>query len=214
MKVVECMESNTFKSVAFGGFDKQDVIRYIERASLEHAEETRRLQEENVALSAQIRDLTAAKEALEAQVAELQAQAAESSALLGQVRQEADALSAEASTLRVGAMDAQTLAAELAVLRPEAEAYRQFRNRIGDIECEAQKRAAELESATNARLQAIMADFRAKYQSLASTFDVTASHVNNELRKIEVNLSQLPRALDQIGADLTALEKSFDKESK
>ena len=87
MKVVECMESNTFKSVAFGGFDKQDVIRYIERASLEHAEETRRLQEENVALAAQIRELTAAKETLEAQIAELEAQAAESSALLGQVRQ-------------------------------------------------------------------------------------------------------------------------------
>ena len=32
------MESNMFKSVAFGGFDKQDVIGYIERTAREAAE--------------------------------------------------------------------------------------------------------------------------------------------------------------------------------
>ena len=32
------MENNTFKSVAFGGFDKQDVIRYIEQSAREAAE--------------------------------------------------------------------------------------------------------------------------------------------------------------------------------
>ena len=32
------MENNIFKSVAFGGFDKQDVIGYIERTAREAAE--------------------------------------------------------------------------------------------------------------------------------------------------------------------------------
>ena len=39
-----------------------------------------------------------------------------------------------------------------------------------------------------------------------STFDTTAGYVTGELRKIEVNLSQLPRALDQLGSELNTLE--------
>ena len=51
------MENNTFKSVAFGGFDKQDVIRYIEQSSREAAEVQERLQQENDSLRARIQAL-------------------------------------------------------------------------------------------------------------------------------------------------------------
>ena len=36
-------------------------------------------------------------------------------------------------------------------------------------------------------------------------FESTASYVNSELRKVEVNLTQLPRALDRSGAELEQL---------
>ena len=38
-----------------------------------------------------------------------------------------------------------------------------------------------------------------------NTFEVAATHVNGELRKVEVNLSQLPRAMDRTGAELEEL---------
>ena len=41
------MENNTFKSVAFGGFAKQDVIDYIERTARESAAAQEKLQQEN-----------------------------------------------------------------------------------------------------------------------------------------------------------------------
>ena len=44
------MENNTFKSVAFGGFDKQDVIAYIERTSREAAAAQETLRQENEGL--------------------------------------------------------------------------------------------------------------------------------------------------------------------
>ena len=109
-----------------------------------------------------------------------------------------------------GARDQQArleeLTAQVESLRPDAESYRQFRNRIGDIECEARSRAAELENATRARLREVTDRFREQYQALAASFDTASAYVTGELRKVEVNLTQLPRALDQIGAELEQLD--------
>ena len=44
------MENYSIKSVAFGGFDKQDVIQYIEKSAQEAAAVQKQLQEENEVL--------------------------------------------------------------------------------------------------------------------------------------------------------------------
>ena len=44
-----------------------------------------------------------------------------------------------------------------------------------------------------------------------NTFETTASYVTGELRKVEVNLTQLPRAMDQSGADLNELAAVLEK---
>ena len=106
------------------------------------------------------------------------------------------------------------LEAEVSALRPDAEAYAQFRERIGAIECEARKRAADLEAATVGQLQQTVDLFRQQYQVLMSTFESTASHVTGELRKVEVNLSQLPRAMDQAGSELNTLAAQLKQEEK
>ena len=47
-----------------------------------------------------------------------------------------------------------------------------------------------------------------------STFETTASHVNSELRKVEVNLTQLPRAMDQSGTELNELAARLERSVK
>ena len=61
------MENNIFKSVAFGGFDKQDVVSYIEKSAREAAEAQEKLQQENDGLRRE-------SQAMEGQVSELQRQ--------------------------------------------------------------------------------------------------------------------------------------------
>ena len=213
------MESNTFKSVAFGGFDKQDVIRYIENSAKEHAEELRRLQSErdtlrqnNDTLSAHNIELTDKCGQLETSLKTLEATHQEQQSELAQLRQKAEALTVETDSLRMKANSVEALKAEIESLRADAEAYRQFRNHIADIEFEARKRAAELEENTHQTLMALVTDFNSKYQQLSSTFDVTSNYVTTELRKIDVMLSQLPRALDQLGTELNTLENSLHAE--
>ena len=195
------MENYPIKSVTFGGFDKQDVIRYIEQTAA--AQQT--LQDENENLRKQAEALSAELSTLRAQVSSLSAERDRLQEALGREsasRQQLESL--------------KPLESEVARLRPDAEAYAQFRERIGAIECEARKRAADLELATVNQLQKTVDLFREQYHTLMSTFESTASHVNGELRKVEVNLTQLPRAMDQAGTELNELAARLEhsKESQ
>ena len=104
------------------------------------------------------------------------------------------------------------LETEIARLKPDAANYAQFRDRLGAIECEARERADALERATNEQLTRTVEAFRSQYTTLMSTFESTASHVTAELRKVEVNLTQLPRAMDRPGVELEELSKQLSGE--
>jgi hypothetical protein len=117
-------------------------------------------------------------------------------------------LKQEAEQLR---QENEALRAENEQLQPDALAYAQFRATLGTIECDARKRAADLEAATQAQLRRTVDQFRKQYQVLMSTFETTAAHVNSELRKVEVNLTQLPRAMDQSGAELNELAALLER---
>lgn len=200
-EAVAYMENFSFKSVAFGGFDKQDVIQYIQQSSEKAASEQKRLQDENEAL----REKTAR---LEEELTALRQLAEEASAQRDRLQEELNTERTARETLeplRPLEKEAARLRAENAALAPDAKAYAQFRERLGSIECEARKRADDLETAALQRMQKTVDLFRSQYQTLMSTFEATAGHVTGELRKIEVNLSQLPRAMDQAEAELNAL---------
>lgn len=194
------MDNYPIKSVTFGGFDKQDVIRYIEQTAQQAAAAQQALQAENDELRKQVASLSAEAASLRAQI----------KALSGERDHLQEALNQE-SAARQQLEVLKPLEAEVARLRPDAEAYAQFRERIGAIECEARKRAADLELATANQLQKTVDLFREQYQTLMSTFESTASHVNSELRKVEVNLTQLPRAMDQAGTELNELAARLER---
>lgn len=195
------MENYSFKSVAFGGFDKQDVVRYLEQASEKAAAAQRELETENEKLRRQAEEQAEQLDRLRAQVEELTGQREQ----LQERLEEETAARADLEPLRALEQDVARLTAERDALRPDAEAYARFRERLGAIECEARKRADDLEKEAAAQVRRTVGEFRSQYQRLMSAFESTAGHVNGELRKIEVTLSQLPRALDQTGTELNEL---------
>ena len=202
------MENYAFKSVAFGGFDKQDVIHYIEQT----AKGGRRRPGE----AAEGERGPADRGGQPADPGPGAADAAgdgDRPPGAGPVRAGAGAHS-PAGGWRHSSRRLNGWPLSWERLRPEAEAYAQFRDRVGDIECDAHKRAAELEASTTARLRRTVELFRAQYVTLMSSFESTASHVTAELRKVEVNLSQLPRAMDQAGTELNELAALLDRSTK
>ena len=156
------MERSAIRSVAFGGFDKEDVARYIEQLS----QETEKLREERDALQEKA-------DCLEKEADELRTQVQE----LTKAREE---LSAENAQLKE----------QVEALRPDAEAHVMLRGQVGAIECEARQRAAELEEHTAGQMHKALDLFRQQYQILMSTFETASSHMTAELRKMEVTLAR------------------------
>ena len=191
------MERSAIRSVAFGGFDKEDVARYIEQLS----QETEKLREERDALQEKA-------DCLEKEADELRTQVQE----LTKAREE---LSAEMARLAPLEKENAQLKEQVEALRPDAEAHVMLRGQVGAIECEARQRAAELEEHTAGQMHKALDLFQ--YQILMSTFETASSHMTAELRKMEVTLAQLPRTMDQTGVELdrlaSALEKGTDAKS-
>ena len=204
------MENYSFKSVAFGGFDKQDVVRYLEQSSEKAAAAQRELEAENETLRKQAEAGAEELDRLRAQVEEL---TAERDSLREKLESESIAR-ANLEPLRALEQDVARLTAERDALRPDAESYARFRARLGAIECEARNRADDLEEEAAAQTRRALEEFRGRYKKLMSDFESAAGHVNGELRKIEVTLSQLPRALDQTGAELNELAARLEKRSE
>ena len=182
------MENYSFKSVAFGGFDKQDVVRYLEQASEKAAALQRELEAENAELRKQVEDRREELDQLRARVEELTAQR---DGLQEKLESEA-AARANLEPLRALEQDVARLKAERDALKPDAEAY-------------------ALEEEAAAQTRRTLEEFRSRYSKLMSDFEAASGHVNGELRKIEVTLSQLPRALDQTGAQLNELAARLEK---
>ena len=193
------MENYPIKSVTFGGFDKQDVIRYIEQTVLENDAARKELQDEIDRLHMRIDELTAANSALQNDVEIL---SAEKAAMEENLRDENNTSSAKITALEK----------EIAALRPDAANYALFRDRLGSIECEARERADALERSSSEQLNKTVEDFRNQYATLVSIVETTTAYITGELRKMEVNLTQLPRALDRPGAELAELTKKLKGE--
>ncbi len=205
------MENNTIKSVMFGGFDKQDVIQYIEKTSKESAEAQNTLQEENQELRTQLETLTRQNEELQARVDHLSEARKQLEQELEQEKGTHEALEPLKPEVDRLTAEVERLTADLDALRPDAEAYARFRERMGAIECESRKRAADLEDATADQMLKTLNQFRGQYQELMQVFETATSYVNGELRKVEVNLTQLPRAMDKTGSELNELAAMLEK---
>lgn len=202
------MDNYSIKTVAFGGFNKQDVIAYIEKSAKESAALQKEYEDEIAALRAQVSALNSEADALRAEMAETLSERDALATVFAKEQQ----LCRELEALKPAAESARQLQSEIDALRPDAQAYAQLRDHLGVIECEARKRANDLETATAAQLLETVDLFRRQYQILMNTFETTAAHVTAELRKMEVSLSHLPRAMDQAGSDLNALAAQLKKE--
>lgn len=187
------MEQYTIKSVAFGGFDKEDVARYIEQIS----QETGKLREERDALREQAESAAQEVEALREQVQQLTAAKTQ--------------LETEVQRLASAEEENADLRSQLETLRPDAEAHIMLRDQVGTIECEARQRAAALEERTAGQMKKTLDLFHQQYQMLMSTFETASSHMTAELRKMEVSLAQLPRTMDQTGKELNQLASTLER---
>lgn len=224
---------NTFKSSVFGGFNRDDVIRYIEKTALESKQQIESLEQESDGLcrkNAELRDKLAAAErerdklaesydtasgaqealkkgltAAQETITELRAQLEESAQRAAFAQKEHERLRAAQKAEHEREM--QKLQAELETLRAQAEEYSRVKAHIAEIELSARERADALDAATRAKLQAYIASCTSQCAQVLATLGSTCESVSAALRHADAAVSQLPGAFTTLESQLDELKK-------
>ena len=204
------------RTSAFGGFQKQDVLNYIEATNRAHAEQVEALKRE---LDEAARAKAAAEERADAacaRQAELEEVVEE---LTGKLERRSRALeetgaALEACTARAEALEAEgkQWKARLERAEPLAEAYESVKDRTAGIELEAHHRALTVQAEAEAQARKLREELeqwlykvQAGYDRLRTDVDATVSHASGELERVRRSLGDISAEFAEHDAALEAL---------
>ena len=207
---------STFRTAVVGGFNRQDVLNYIESSSRQHKERLAELRKE---ADAARKDGEAAREenqTLRERTAALEQEVEELRSLLTGTTTKRDTAQTALSQLQ---SEAEAMRKELTVLREKcaqwakgAQAYADLKDRTATIELEARRRAQAIEdqAAQRARLvhaetEQLLSQVQAGYARLREDVGATLSHASGELGRVDKALSQVLTEFSEHDAALERL---------
>lgn len=209
------MSEQQFRSVAFGGFHKQDVLNYMEISSRQHQDRisalTRDLEE------ARLAGAEAQKKAADAAIREEEL-SARAKALAAELKEKSDALDAlraqleEKSALLIRSEEALSAAqSRLSRSEADAEAYAGVKDRVAGIELGAHFRAQSVQAEaerkareTREQVEQWLSRVAAGYDRLRTDVDATISHASGELDRVA-------RSLEHLTAEFAEHDSALEK---
>lgn len=179
------------RTAAFGGFNRQDVVDYIETTSQAHAAQ----------LNAMRKDLADAQETAKS----LSGEKARADVL----NERCEALAARVDVLEPLEAEVEDLRRQVELYRPQAETYAEIKDTLANIELDARARAAQIikdaEDAATAKrteAQSLLDQIMGEYSRTGLSAEETISEVIDRLNTIRTSLSNL----QQLQAKLTDRE--------
>lgn len=186
----------SFKTCLFGGFDREDVVAFIEKTAAENQTLIETLQAENDTLCRQRDELLTENEGLRC-LTEESARVAEENTRL---QQQLTALQAEVAALRT----------ENESLRLPATEYQSLKEHIADIEISAHRRTEEFRAKAMERLAQCIAQQRAWCSQRRSTYLTTNAALLEQLRRAEEEVESADYgAFDSMLSELQRLEEEL-----
>lgn len=183
----------SFKTCLFGGFDREDVVKFIEKTAAENQEQLETLEAELNALRAQRDEAAAENEALRGLTEEDACLRAENARLREQLAQ------AQAS--------AEALRQEAEALRGPAAEYQSLKEHVADIEISAHRRTEEFRAKAMERLAQCIAQQRAWCSQRRSTYLSMNVSLLEQLRQAEQAVENADyTAFDSMISELQRLE--------
>lgn len=212
-------QENRFRTVAFGGFHKQDVLNYITSASKDYQDQAVDLKQK--AESAQ-KERDALSEKYEAAEAARKKSAADCERLSATLTERTDALALVERQLAELKEEHAKAAARLAELEEklprleaDAEAYAALKDHTATIELEAHRKAQETVDQAQAQAARIRSELEGwlrrvqnNYQHLRTDMVATVTQLTGELERGIKALNEVPAAFCQHDETLAALMES------
>ena len=190
-----------FRSAAFGGFNRQDVLDYLEKTAAENARKQQELQRRLEEAEEDRRKLASQESDQEERVT-----------ILNRDREEAQ--SRELEELR---RERDSLRRRVAELEPGAAAYTAVKERAAGVELEAHCRAQNVlnEADRQARelrrgMEQWLGRVQVEYDALRSEVESTVSHAADQLEKAGKCLEQMTALLADQDVALEELSRAYD----
>ena len=188
-----------FRNAAFGGFNRQDVLDYLEKNARESGERLQRAEAERDELAARVQKLEADNRDLRQSHDTL--------------TQERDLLLRDADELAALRTEVQELRARTAQLQPEVDAFRELKRQLADIEVEARLRGEAIvqkadneAAAVRTGAERLLAQTRRTFETTRTDVETTISHLSGELERLCGVLNRLGTPLDENAAAVAALK--------
>ena len=210
-----------FRSAALGGFNRQDVLDYLEKTSAENAQRQQELQQKLEAAEEERGRLAARTGEQEEQMAILQRERDSLQQQLEQVKQalavgqdREEAQERELAGLR---RERDALKARVEALEPEAAAYEAVKERTAGVELEAHCRAQKIVDQADGQARELRRNMEQwvsrverEYDALRSEVESTVSHAADQLEKANKCLDRMTALLSDQDVALDALSQAYD----
>ena len=189
--------SANFKTCLFGGFDREDVVAFIEKTSRESSERIEALVQENEELQRKSQSMESELLLMREDYLVRSQQAERASALAEQVT---------ALTAKLASLEEET-----AALRRQAAEYQSLRDRIADIEISAHRRTEEFRAAAVAQLREMIDEQNAWCEAAKARYSELSYQFASKLQQAQAAVSQLDLSgVEDIQRQLQELNSSFD----
>lgn len=195
--------SANFKTCMFGGFDREDVVSYIEKTAKETQEKLDALETENAKLKADNEQIEQALRTLHAQTKQMKQEEQDQESL----QQRLDEAQARAAEL---AVRCEALEAENENLRASANECAHLKEHIADIEINAHRRTEEFRAEAIEKLRAIIAQQRTWCQKQRGEYAFMSETILQDIRRAEDVLENADYSgFDQMMEGLQQLEDTL-----
>lgn len=198
---------NSFRGSVFGGFNRQDVLTYLERSAREHSQQVESLQKKLSQLSLDQNDKTTQLAGLSEKDAQLSSENQRLAEALESARAE---LEEKRGRLSAAEEDLSVLRDRAAELEANAEAYIRLRDRTATIELDARNRAQIILNDAHTQADSIRAQVEdwldraeTRYEHLRADIGATLSHAIGELARVQ-------RALEQSSASFAEHDEALE----
>lgn len=195
--------SANFKTCMFGGFDREDVVSYIEKTAKETQEKLDALETENAKLKADNEQIEQALRTLHAQTKQMKQEEQDQESL----QQRLDEAQVRAAEL---AVRCEALEAENESLRASANECAHLKEHIADIEINAHRRTEEFRAEAIEKLRAIIAQQRTWCQKQRGEYAFMSETILQDIRRAEDVLENADYSgFDQMMEGLQQLEDTL-----
>ena len=207
-----------FRTATFGGFQKQDVLSYIESSNQTHVEKLAQLQRERDELAGEKEALAAQAEQAKEQAQALAKEKESLTAQLDEARQEAQQLRTQLDQARKEAEEnAARLAdanARLAQAGPDAAAYQQVKDRTAGIELEAHCRAQEVVREAEEKVHRAHTEVEQWLHKVQAGYDLLRSDMDGAISRTGQELDKLRQMLEQLSTNFSSQDEHLHKLSQ